>query len=238
MSVMNPHIQTEETRDRPLKTPSLTAAWRAFVHHRSPRILVALLGVLLGLRFRAGDLTPWDLLVVAGANSLHPFVEWVIHVFILHAQPRKVGGGEVDLRIARYHRYHHRDPWDLRWVFMPLPEALIALGIQMTIMGLVLPIWPLRLMGMTAVAGLGLMYEWTHFLTHTTYRPRSTWFRKIWRYHRLHHFKNENYWYGVTMHLGDHMLGTLPDKDAVPTSGTARDLGRERDLGDDAGPDA
>jgi hypothetical protein len=49
----------------------------------------------------------------------------------------------------------------------------------------------------------------------------------LWRYHRLHHFKNEHYWQGVTMHLGDRVLGTLPDHTKVPTSPTCRTLGVE-----------
>jgi sterol desaturase/sphingolipid hydroxylase (fatty acid hydroxylase superfamily) len=69
------------------------------------------------------------------------------------------------------------------------------------------------------------VYEWTHFLIHSSYRPRRSVYRAIWRAHRLHHFRNERYWFGVTMHLGDRVLGTYPAKDAVPASLTARTLG-------------
>lgn len=44
------------------------------------------------------------------------------------------------------------------------------------------------------------------------------------RHHRLHHYKNEEYWYGVSLHLADRLLGTLPSADSVPRSPTARDL--------------
>jgi sterol desaturase/sphingolipid hydroxylase (fatty acid hydroxylase superfamily) len=50
-------------------------------------------------------------------------------------------------------------------------------------------------------------------------------YRGIWRAHRLHHYRNEQYWFGVTMHLADHVLRTYPEKDAVPASATARTLG-------------
>jgi sterol desaturase/sphingolipid hydroxylase (fatty acid hydroxylase superfamily) len=49
----------------------------------------------------------------------------------------------------------------------------------------------------------------------------------MWRAHRLHHFRNEHYWFGVTMHLGDRVLRTYPAKDAVPPSATARTLGMD-----------
>jgi sterol desaturase/sphingolipid hydroxylase (fatty acid hydroxylase superfamily) len=69
------------------------------------------------------------------------------------------------------------------------------------------------------------VYEWTHFLIHSAYRPRHALYRRMWRAHRLHHFRNERYWFGVTTHLGDRLLGTFPDRDEVPRSPTARTLG-------------
>ena len=74
-------------------------------------------------------------------------------------------------------------------------------------------------LGATAMT---LTYEWTHFLIHTDVRPRTPVYRALWRHHRLHHFRNENYWYGVTGRLGDRVLGTLPGKNDVPVSPTAR----------------
>jgi sterol desaturase/sphingolipid hydroxylase (fatty acid hydroxylase superfamily) len=69
-----------------------------------------------------------------------------------------------------------------------------------------------------------LTYEWTHFLIHSKYRPRRWYYRVIWRNHRNHHFRNENYWFGVTMDLADRVLRTAPERDAVPVSPTARNL--------------
>jgi sterol desaturase/sphingolipid hydroxylase (fatty acid hydroxylase superfamily) len=68
------------------------------------------------------------------------------------------------------------------------------------------------------------IYEWTHFLIHTAYRPRSRYYRSIRRGHRLHHFKNEHYWHGITNTVSDRVLGTAPDQRAVPKSATARTL--------------
>lgn len=71
---------------------------------------------------------------------------------------------------------------------------------------------------------LGLVYEWTHYLCHSSWRPRSAFYRELWKLHRLHHFKNENYWMGVTMHAGDRLMGTLPEVGDVETSPTCRNL--------------
>ncbi len=67
-------------------------------------------------------------------------------------------------------------------------------------------------------------YEWTHFLIHTPYQPRGRYYRAIWRNHRLHHYKNERFWFGVTSTFGDRVIGTLPDQRDIPRSPTARSL--------------
>ena len=71
-------------------------------------------------------------------------------------------------------------------------------------------------------------YEWTHLLVHTRYRPKSRYYKRLARNHRRHHFRNEDYWMGITSNLGDRMFGTYPkDSKSVPLSDTARTLGRE-----------
>ena len=69
-----------------------------------------------------------------------------------------------------------------------------------------------------------LAYEWTHFLIHTSYRPRRRYYRHLWRHHRLHHYRNEGYWFGVTTAVGDVLLGTCPRGAEVPVSPTVRKL--------------
>ena len=66
------------------------------------------------------------------------------------------------------------------------------------------------LTGMLASASAALVYEWTHFLTHTGYRPRRSRFTKLQRRHRLHHFKDEHLWLGFTVPYADDLFGTAP----------------------------
>ncbi len=72
---------------------------------------------------------------------------------------------------------------------------------------------------------LGLGYEWTHYLIHSDYKPKTRFYRAIWRNHRQHHFKNEHYWFTVTSSgTADRVLGTYPDLASVETSPTAKNL--------------
>jgi len=82
-----------------------------------------------------------------------------------------------------------------------------SLEIGLTVVALIgghfLPVW----LSAVIVSYLGLFrYEWSHFLIHTPYVPKTRWYRSIWRNHRLHHYKHEGYWLGITSKLGDRVL--------------------------------
>jgi sterol desaturase/sphingolipid hydroxylase (fatty acid hydroxylase superfamily) len=75
------------------------------------------------------------------------------------------------------------------------------------------------------IAVLGLGYEWSHYLIHSDYKPKTRVYRAIWRDHRLHHYNNEHYWFTVTSSgTADRVLRTCPDPATVPTPPTAKNL--------------
>jgi hypothetical protein len=210
-----------ETGTAPL---SLTAVARVFFTQRSPQIIVAVFAATVAARLVVARWSWWDLLAPAILIAVQPFTEWNIHVFLLHFKPVRLGGRTIDPLVARKHRAHHGDPKDLGLVFIPLP-ALVPLIAAMAV-GFLLFL-PLSRGLSLLVGGYAMLftYEWTHYLIHTAYRPRHRVYRYIWRAHRNHHFRNEHYWFGVTMHLADHVLRTFPEKTAVEVSPTARTLG-------------
>jgi hypothetical protein len=216
-------------RDSPAE---LRACARVFFGFASPRILAAILLLATALRLALAAWSWWDLAIAAAIALYWPVQEWLIHVLILHWRPRRVAGRMLDFRTPQKHRAHHRDPWQLDLVLIPLHVYAYA---PVAIVGLWLLLAPTPAAALTGVVvhfALALHYEWVHFLVHTRYRPRSARYEKLWRNHRLHHFKNEHYWYGVTMLSGDRLFGTAPERDAVPTSPTARTLGLETSLGE------
>lgn len=218
-----------EVRSTPAN-PTLRDEMRFFTRQRSPQLMAILLTGVFILRIVRGSFGWLDLAVVVGFILLEPFVEWVIHVFILHWKPKEVFGRRLDPLVARKHREHHQDPRNSEWVFVPLPVLAKAIPASALLYLLVMPTFELALTAMTTALTILFSYEWTHHLIHSRYQPRSWAYKRIWRAHRLHHYKNENYWFGVTSHAGDRVLGTFPAKDAVPTSPTCRDLGRSGSL--------
>ena len=202
----------------------LSEAFWIFTRRLSPRILMsALLGFGIA-RGVVGSFTVWDAVLFAAALTVHPMTEWLIHTGFLHFRPRRLGRLKIDLHLADEHRKHHADPHNERHWFIPVRSGVTAFVVIGIVAWFVMPTLALWLTVMTTALAIGTVYEWTHYLTHTTYRPRGRLYRRLWRHHRLHHFKNEHYWMGVTMHLGDRILRTLPDAKDVETSPTCRNL--------------
>jgi len=200
---------------RQIKT--LREAYGEFAAHPTPRLLAAELLVLLAARLFWGGWSLTDAVVVAVLVGLQPFTEWVIHVTVLHCP---ADGGRRD-RIAGYsHRRHHEDPRDLRFQFIH-PNVVYGSFVVNALVLLALRT-PAALTGVLTAVVLTMVYEWVHFLIHTDYAPRHELYRRLHRAHRLHHFRNERYWLGVTARTGDRLLGTNPRKEDVEVSPTAR----------------
>jgi hypothetical protein len=198
---------------------------KGYLRYPTPKILLGYLTVALVVRTTQGNLSWVDGAVAAGIIAFEPFTEWLIHVFVLHARPRMILGREWELSAAAGHRRHHEDPSDLDQVGVPVWATAGAVPIGAVLVWFLVP----RPYGATAIATSLTMlciYEWTHHLIHTTYRPKGRYYRSIWRTHRLHHYRNEHHWFGVTVTLGDRVLRTYPKhKTDVPISPTARNLG-------------
>ena len=213
------------TSTRVRRDVTLRDAADEFRRHPTPWMIGGVLVAATGARIAVGDWQWTDALVPVVALVAFPFVEWVIHVSILHWRPRRVLGVTADSLLARKHREHHADPRDVPLVFIPWQTLVWLLPTLVAIAVFAFGRLGLGLTFLVTVATLGMVYEWTHFLVHSDYKPRSRSYRAVWRNHRHHHFKNEHYWFTVTTSgTADRVLGTCPDPADVPTSPTARSL--------------
>ncbi|MBD0323731.1 MAG: sterol desaturase family protein [Aldersonia sp.] len=205
--------------------PSLASAAAEFGRHPTPWLIGAtLLGAMVA-RALVGDWQATDALLLLIVLASFPFVEWLIHVCLLHWRPRRVLGISIDPLVSRKHRDHHVNPRDVPLIFIPWQVLTWLLPVLIAIALFAFPRTGLGLTFLVCVSAVGLTYEWTHYLIHTDYKPRSRVYRAVWQNHRRHHFKNEHYWFTVTTSgTADRVLGTHPDPQQVPTSPTARNL--------------
>src|SRR4051794_36722716 len=213
---------------------TLDRAFREFRSKRSPKFLAAGIAAALAARIVVGSFSWRDLVAVAAMLLIYPFGEWAIHVYLLHMPPFEVRGRSYYLPTSKAHWAHHKQPRDLDMILLEPREvlALLLLAVPAAVAGSALLVallpgpepWPALLtMVLTGYVLVGV-YEWAHFLIHTGHRPRTRLYRSVWQTHRLHHFKNEHYWHGITNTLADRVLGTFPDHREVPRSNTARTL--------------
>lgn len=215
-----------------LKT--LGAVWRDFRARRSPRLLALGIALALAARLAAGEPGWGDAVAAATMLAIYPFGEWAIHVHLLHLPPVRWRGRRVELVTARAHRQHHEAPSRMGLILLGPLEVLALLGLAVPLVvglgaaGVALvagspPLGPLLTALVTGYVLVGV-YEWCHFVIHSAHRPRTRFFRAVWRAHRLHHYKNEHYWHGITSTVADRVMGTAPNQREVPRSATARTL--------------
>ena len=187
---------------------TLRGATLLFLRFSTPRLLAANVVVLVIARLYAGDFRAWDAVVVAAVALYWPIQEWVLHAYVLHMRPRVVRGVTVDPTFAKYHRYHHAHPWVLERTFLPVRVLAPLIPLNVLVFWLVMPTWGLALTAMAAMATAALVYEWTHYLTHTPYRPRSRYYRAIQRNHMRHHFQDDRSYFAFTAPWMDGWMGT------------------------------
>jgi hypothetical protein len=202
-----------------------------------PRILLLVLIAACAVRLSLGSWNLWDAAVVLSVVAFWPLQEWLVHVFLLHLKPTTLFGRHFDPIVSRNHRNHHRNPWDPELGITPSHIIWMYTAGLPAIWSLALPL-PQALTGVAIYFVLALNYEWVHYLIHTSYAPHSRLYRRLWLNHRLHHFKNEQYWYGVTMLSGDWLLLTRPKAQDANRSETCLTLGVGSEYGSPVEEDA
>lgn len=225
---------------RSTEIADLGTAIRVYLRVPSAQVMLAMFMLGLTIRLVLGVMGfglwafGWhDIAALAFVAVSTGSFEWFVHKFVLHAPADSFRGRVLNTSTA--HRRHHEDPTILQNVVLGpehaaqyMAELVVFAAMWATPMAL-LAGWPVL-----ATAGTGALaswfalanYEWVHLAVHTRHRFKNRFYARLQRNHRWHHYRNENYWLGVTSNSGDSLLRTLPEsKSDVPLSETARTLG-------------
>lgn len=201
-----------------------TGAVLTFFSHASPLLLLGLSLACAIWRASLGPFQPIELLAPALIVAGWPLLEWGIHVYMLHYRPITLFGRRIDFKLPQTHRDHHASPWDLQQVFIPLHIFVLVPPLLLLGAWLILPSPEMTTTALLCYFVLGLHYEWVHYLAHIRWCPPSRYYRRRVQHHRLHHFRDETLWWGVSMGLGDRLLGTAPPAESVRRSASTGNL--------------
>ena len=215
----------EQGRSSTRRGLTLGAAFGEFARHPTPWMIAVLLAGSGTARVLVADWQWTDAVIPAVMVASFPLAEWIIHIGVLHWRPRSVGSLKVDSLLSRKHREHHRDPRNIPLIFIPWQVLCAVISTAILIGVFAFGRLGLGLTFLATLGVLGLVYEWTHYLIHTDYKPKSRLYKATWRNHRFHHYKNEHYWFTVTTSgTADRLLGTDPDPESIEKSPTAKNL--------------
>jgi sterol desaturase/sphingolipid hydroxylase (fatty acid hydroxylase superfamily) len=210
---------------------TLPMAFFIFVRYPSPILLVILfLGFVITRCTQNIPLQIYEVLGIFCIALYWPLQEWWMHKILLHLPDVKFRGKKYEMKFAKTHRLHHESPKNIALLFLPISVVLgalvffSALFYYMTLSITYMCTW------MAMASFSTLLYEWTHYLTHTDYKPKGQYYKTIWKLHRWHHYKNENYWFSFTIPWIDKLFGTGPNPKDIPQSATVLSLKGEKDL--------
>jgi len=163
---------TTSTQRPTRKGFTLVDAGHEFWKYPSPWTIGAMFVAALTARVSVGDWQLTDALVTPVMIAMFPFVEWIIHVFILHWRPKHLGRLTIDPLLARAHRAHHVDPRSVPLIFTPAKSLLWVIPLTVAVALLAFPRQPMGLTYLLFISLMWLCYEWTHYLITVTTSPK------------------------------------------------------------------
>ncbi|TYS58632.1 fatty acid hydroxylase family protein [Sutcliffiella horikoshii] len=188
-----------------------------------PDITILLVLIVGSIGWQVWSGLTWGALIVFAFGMLtFMFSEYLTHRFVFHLKPPK--NPFLLKMLKRLHYDHHTDPNDLHLLFLPLWYSLPNLSVLAIIFYLIAGSWGLTLGFASGLMMMLFLYEWKHYVAHRPIKPRTKFGKWVKKTHILHHFKNENFWYGVSTPFVDVLFGTLKNEKDVETSKTAKDL--------------
>ncbi len=136
-------------------------------------------------------------------------IEYLVHRFVYHTETEYDWLYNIQ---NSGHSIHHRYPKDPTRLAMPPVPALILsagfFGLFWLLMGeYTYAFWPGFMLGYNA-------YISFHYAQHVIKMPKFPPWRRLWKQHIIHHYKNPYIAYGVSTNLWDFVFGTMArDKD-------------------------
>jgi sterol desaturase/sphingolipid hydroxylase (fatty acid hydroxylase superfamily) len=175
--------------------------------------IVAIFLVTGGIHWPAGTSPLWYIgAFVFGFALLWTFMEYILHRFVFHFQPRNRTQWQM---IFLFHGIHHYQPHIKTRLVMPpavsIPMAFVFYGLFWLVLNPILGV-PFLIAPVIAGTMLGYVcYDLIHYATH--HAPMKGKIAKfLKRHHMEHHYKTPGMRFGVTTSMWDQVFDTEPDE--------------------------
>lgn len=192
---------------------------REFARDQRPLFISAVFAV--DIVYAATDYSNWMWLGVLSGLVFFFLIEYFIHRFILHGLMRKILP-----KAYEGHVQHHLKPAELKYLLTPNIYNVSGYVAVWFVTWLVTGHAAITAAFVAGVCLAQLNYEWTHFVSHRPIVPRTAMGRWMKKFHLLHHYMNENYWFGVTHPTMDALFHTSPDKTNVDRIGVPTNVAK------------
>ncbi|TCT02253.1 sterol desaturase family protein [Aquabacter spiritensis] len=196
------------------------------MRHPDARGAVLLYAVLAVVLFTYSFLTAGLLTTLVSAAvgvALLPFVEFVVHKYLLHLL--EFAKNPILAQIwNRVHYAHHMEPKDTTVILAHPASALFLVAVLGGGAWLVEPASVPPVLAVSLL--LFAFYEVVHFSCHMDGEMASRYFSTRRQAHALHHYLDENRNFGITTGVADRLFGTgIGDRTGLKRSPTVRNLG-------------
>ncbi len=153
------------------------------------------------------DLGNWAILgLFFGGWFVFTFIEYMMHKHLYHLPPTTERNKKISYTM---HGIHHDYPKDKQRLAMP-PVMSVAIGtILLFLFELVLDIY-----SFSFLAGFMVGYAFyllVHYSVHI-FRAPNNFLKALWTNHAVHHYQDDQVFFGVSSPLWDYIIGTLPKK--------------------------
>ncbi|HNQ13270.1 MAG TPA: sterol desaturase family protein [Bacteroidia bacterium] len=134
-------------------------------------------------------------------------VEYLIHRYLFHFEPKN---DKQKKMMYSMHGVHHEFPRDKDRLAMPIPMALIIATVFFFVFNL--------LLGPKVFAFIPgfyfgySTYLFVHYAVHAL-RPPNNFLKILWTHHSLHHYKDENTAFSVSVPLWDYLFSSMPQRE-------------------------
>lgn len=158
----------------------------------------------------------WEVVALfLGGLVAFTFVEYMTHRWVFHMF--EVDDHTKDWTPHRQHGIHHDYPKDINRLAMPPIASIVVASVFFYLFRYVLDDYSYSF---TAgfLSGYAL-YLVVHYVIHVFRAPNNA-FKALWVNHSIHHYQDEEIYFGVTSPMWDHIFGTVSKADQKhPESG-------------------